>query len=41
LVVGSIGLLTPIIGAISHNIGSIAVVLLSASISFEKYSTDG
>lgn len=29
---GSMGLLTPILGAISHNIGSILVVLLSASI---------
>ncbi len=37
LIAGSMGLLTPILGAISHNIGSIAVVLLSASISFEKY----
>ncbi|WDP87497.1 MAG: cation-translocating P-type ATPase [Desulfobacter sp.] len=30
------GLLTPILGAVSHNIGSIAVVLISASISFMK-----
>lgn len=33
---GAVGLLTPILGAISHNIGSIAVVLISASISFMK-----
>jgi len=36
LIAGALGLLTPILGAISHNIGSILVVLLSASISFVK-----
>ena len=33
---GAVGLLTPILGAVSHNIGSIAVVLISSSISFMK-----
>ena len=37
LIASSMGWLTPILGAISHNIGSIAVVLLSASISLEKF----
>ncbi|MFC1669292.1 heavy metal translocating P-type ATPase [Spirochaetota bacterium] len=32
IIAGSIGLLTPVLGAISHNIGSILVVMLSASI---------
>ncbi len=36
LIAGSMGLLTPILGAVSHNIGSILVVILSASISFMK-----
>lgn len=36
LIAGSMGLLTPILGAVSHNIGSIIVVLLSASLSFVR-----
>ncbi len=36
LVLASLGLLTPILGAISHNIGSILVVLLSASLALIK-----
>ena len=36
LILSAGGLLTPILGAVSHNIGSIAVVLISASISFMK-----
>ncbi len=36
LALGATGLLTPILGAISHNIGSIAVVVISASLSFMK-----
>ena len=33
---GSLGLLTPIMGAVIHNIGSILVVMLAASISMGK-----
>lgn len=36
LALDAMGLLTPILGAISHNIGSIAVVLISASVSLMK-----
>lgn len=36
LVASSMGLLTPILGAVTHNIGSILVVSLAASIRFSK-----
>ena len=32
----SAGLLTPVIGAVSHNLGSILVVMLSASLALQK-----
>jgi Cd2+/Zn2+-exporting ATPase len=38
---GFAGLLTPILGAISHNIGSILVVLLSASLALQKEEVTG
>lgn len=36
VIAGFAGVLTPILGAVSHNLGSILVVLLSASIRFTK-----
>ena len=36
LALGTMGLLSPIMGAVTHNIGSLLVVLLAASITFTK-----
>lgn len=36
LIAASLGILTPILGSITHNVGSILVVLLAGAISFEK-----
>ena len=36
VVAGSLGLLTPVWGAVTHNVGSILVVAVSASIRFTR-----
>ena len=36
---GAVGLLSPIMGAVAHNIGSILVVLLSSTIAFTREET--